>query len=77
MAAGFDGSDGSGVPTSHDFRSSHLTWLANHANGGAGVKPHVLMAIAGHSDINMAMKFYVRADAEDLAVAVNSLIRLA
>lgn len=71
--AGFDGKDGSEVPTSHDFRSSYLTWLANHANNGAGVKPHVLMAIAGHSDIDMAMKFYVRADAEDLATAVNSL----
>ncbi|HVT12453.1 MAG TPA: tyrosine-type recombinase/integrase [Fimbriimonadaceae bacterium] len=71
--AGFDGSDKKPVPTSHDFRSSYLTWLANHANDGAGVKPHVLMAIAGHTDIDMAMKYYVKADAEDLAVAVNSL----
>jgi integrase len=73
IGAGFDGKEGSGVPTSHDFRSSYLTWLANHANGGTGVKPHVLMALAGHSDINMAMKFYVKANAEDLAVAANSL----
>lgn len=71
--AGFDGADKKPVPTSHDFRSSYLTWLANHANGGAGVKPHVLMTIAGHSDIDMAMKYYVKADSEDLAAAVNSL----
>ncbi|MHB8636062.1 MAG: tyrosine-type recombinase/integrase [Fimbriimonadaceae bacterium] len=73
VQAGFDGSDAQEVPTSHDFRSSFLTWLANDANDGTGVKPHVLMAIAGHSDINMAMKFYVKANVQDLATAVNSL----
>jgi integrase len=71
--AGFDGSDGKDVPTSHDFRSSYLSWLANHANNGAGVKPHVLIALAGHTDIEMAMRFYVKAGGEDLASAVNSL----
>ncbi|MBS1724648.1 MAG: tyrosine-type recombinase/integrase [Armatimonadetes bacterium] len=72
-SAGFDGSDGNEVPTSHDFRSSYLSWLANHANNGAGVKPHVLIALAGHTDINVAMTYYVKAGAEDLASAVNSL----
>jgi integrase len=71
--AGFDGSDGSEVPTSHDFRSSYLSWLANHANNGLGVKPHVLMALAGHTDIDMAMRYYVKAEGTDLAAAVNSL----
>ncbi len=71
--AGFDGSDGTEVPTSHDFRSTYLSWLANHANNGTGVKPHVLIALAGHSDIEMAMRYYVRAESEDLATAVNSI----
>lgn len=73
IAAGFDGTDGKDVPTSHDFRSSYLSWLANHANRGLGVKPHVLMAIAGHSDIDMAMRYYVKAETSDLAAAVDSL----
>lgn len=73
IKAGFDGSDGGEVPTSHDFRSSYLSWLANHANDGAGVKPHVLIALAGHSEIDVAMRYYVKAGAEDLATAVNSL----
>ena len=72
-AAGFDGKDGRPVPSSHDFRSSYLSWLANYANGGAGVKPHVLAKIAGHSDIQVTMKFYIDADAGDMASAVNSL----
>jgi integrase len=71
--AGFDGSDGTEVPTSHDFRSTYLSWLANHANNGTGVKPHVLIALAGHSDIEMAMRYYVKAESEDLATAVNSI----
>ncbi len=71
--AGLDGTDGMEVPTSHDFRSSYLTWLANDANGGTGVKPHVLIALAGHTDINVAMTYYVKAGSEDLALAVNSL----
>ena len=71
--AGFDGLDGTEVPTAHDFRSSYLTWLANHANNGTGVKPHVLIALAGHSDIAIAMRYYVKAGAEDLASAVNSI----
>jgi len=73
VKAGFDGSDGTEVPTFHDFRSSYLSWLANHANKGAGVKPHVLIALAGHSDIDMAMRYYVKAGADDLASAVNSV----
>lgn len=71
--AGFDGSDGMPIPTSHDFRSSYLTWLANHANKGLGVKPHILMAIAGHSSIDTVMRFYIHAGLEDVAAAVNSL----
>lgn len=73
VAAGFDGTDGKPVPTSHDLRSSFLTWLANHANKGLGVKPHVLMRIAGHSDLAVTMKYYVGVSDDDLASAVNSL----
>ena len=74
IQAGFDGSDGLDVPTSHDFRSSYLTWMANEANGGSGVKPHVLMALAGHSNIATTMKYYVRASDADLRAAVDSLL---
>lgn len=73
LAAGFDGKDGLHVPTSHDFRSSYLTWLANYANNGAGVKPHVLMKLAGHSDINTTLAYYVTASDDDIRAAVNSL----
>jgi integrase len=73
IAAGFDGSDGKDVPTAHDFRSSCLTWLANHANGGAGMKPHELSAIAGHSDWETTMSYYIRASSEDVRSAMDSL----
>lgn len=73
FAASLDGANGKPVPTSHDLRSSFLTWLANYANNGLGVKPHVLMRIAGHSDLAVTMKYYVGVTDEDLASAVNSL----
>lgn len=73
IAAGFDGSDGKDVPTAHDFRSSCLTWLANHANGGAGMKPHELSAIAGHSDWETTMSYYIRASSDDVRSAMDSL----
>jgi integrase len=69
VAAGFSETTG-GVPTHHDLRSTFLTHLANHANNGMGVKPHVLMAIAGHSNIATTMKFYIRASGEDLKAAM-------
>lgn len=68
IAAGFK--DETGVPTHHDLRSTFLTHLANSANKGAGVKPHVLMAIAGHSSITTTMKYYVRASDGDLRAAM-------
>ncbi len=59
-----------GIPTHHDLRSTFLTHLANNANDGVGVKPHVLMAIAGHSSIATTMKYYVRASDSDLRAAM-------
>lgn len=72
-AAGFDGSDGKEVPTAHDFRSSCLTWLANYANNGAGMKPHELSAFAGHSDWETTMSYYIRASSDDVRSAMDSL----
>ncbi len=72
-AAGFDGTDGKEVPTSHDFRSSWLTWLANYANNGAGMKPHELSVLAGHSDWETTMSFYIRASTDDVRTALDSL----
>lgn len=63
-AAGFRTDEG--IPTHHDCRSTFLTHLANFANEGKGVKPHVLMAIAGHSSLSTTMKYYIRASDEDL-----------
>lgn len=68
LAAGF--AKETGIPTHHDLRSTFLTRLANHANGGIGVKPHVLMAIAGHSNIQTTMKYYIRASTDDLRRAM-------
>ncbi|MBS1717653.1 MAG: site-specific integrase [Armatimonadetes bacterium] len=68
LAAGFD--EESGIPTHHDCRSTFLTHLANNANGGQGVKPHVLMAIAGHSSLATTMRYYLRASDDDLRAAM-------
>lgn len=73
VAAGFDWSEGKPVPKIHDLRLSFLNWLANHANSGAGVKPHALMRIAGLSELAEAMRYYDGASHGDLASAVNSL----
>lgn len=73
VAAGFDWSDGKPVPKIHDLRLSFLSWLANHANNGAGVKPHALMRIAGLSELAGTMRYYDGACDGDLASAVNSL----
>jgi len=70
LAAGFDGSDGKPIPTHHDFRSSFLTFLANDSNEGRGVKPHVLMRIAGHSKLQTTMQYYVRATDDDIRSAM-------
>lgn len=70
IAAGFDGSDGKPVPTHHDFRSSFLTLLANSSNGGQGVKPQVLMKIAGHSKLQTTMQYYIRATDDDIRSAM-------
>ncbi len=71
--AGLDGSDGKPVPTHHDLRSTFLTWLANFADGGRGVKPHVLMRIAGHSKIETTLRYYIRATDDDLRLAMASV----
>lgn len=70
VANGFNGSDGKPIPTHHDFRSSYLTYLANSANEGQGVKPHVLMRIAGHSKLQTTMAYYIRATDDDLRLAM-------
>ena len=70
IAAGFDGSDGKPIPTHHDFRSSFLTLLANSHNGGQGIKPHVLMLIAGHSKLQTTMQYYIRATDDDVRAAM-------
>ncbi len=70
IEAGFDGSDGQPVPTHHDFRSSFLTYLANHSNGGQGVKPHVLMKLAGHSKLQTTMQYYITATEDDVREAM-------
>jgi integrase len=62
-----------GIPTHHDCRSTFLTHLANYANDGQGVKPHVLMAIAGHSSLATTMKYYVRASDDDLRKAMECI----
>jgi len=38
-----------------------------------GVKPSVLMALAGHSSIEVTMRYYVRALDDDLRKAVEDL----
>lgn len=68
LAAGFN--EESGIPTHHDCRSTFLTHLANYANNGQGVKPHVLMAIAGHSSLATTMRYYIRASDDDLREAM-------
>lgn len=69
IKAGFTESES--IPTHHDLRSTFLTHLANDANDGLGVKPHVLMAIAGHSNLTTTMKYYVRASDADLRAAMS------
>jgi integrase len=70
VAAGFNGEDEKPIPTHHDFRSSFLTFLANSTNGGQGVKPHVLMRIAGHSKLQTTMQYYIRATDDDVRAAM-------
>lgn len=71
VAAGFTAE--TGIPTHHDCRSTFLTHLANHANNGQGVKPHVLMAIAGHSSLATTMRYYIRASDDDLRAAMECI----
>lgn len=56
-------------PTFHNLRGTYLTYMANVK----GVKPSVLMALAGHSSIEVTMRYYVRALDEDLRKAVEDL----
>jgi integrase len=62
-----------GLPdaTHHDLRSTLLSWLANQANGGIGVRPATLKRIAGHSKLEVTMRYYVRATEEDVATAMS------
>lgn len=71
VKAGF--TEETGIPTHHDCRSTFLTHLANYANDGQGVKPHVLMAIAGHSSLTTTMKYYIRASDDDLRRAMECI----
>ena len=56
-------------PTFHNLRGTYLTYMANVK----GVKPSVLMALAGHSSIEVTMRYYVRALDDDLRKAVEDL----
>lgn len=68
--AGYDGEDGKPIPTHHCLRASFLTWLANNSHDGAGVRPSILMRVAGHSKIDTTMRHYVRASDDDLRSAL-------
>lgn len=65
--------EGASLPTHHDLRSTFLTWLANDSNNKQGVKPHVLMKIAGHSDLATTMNYYVRASDDDIKQAMQGI----
>jgi len=73
LLAGFAEADGKTVPTHHDLRSTFLTYLANHADGGKGIKPHILMRIAGHSKLETTLKFYIRATDDDVHHAMSCI----
>lgn len=62
--------DKKGDATHHDLRATFLSFLANVANDGHGVRPSVLMRLAGHSKIDTTMRFYVRATESDLEEAM-------
>jgi integrase len=68
--ADLNGKEGLPDVTFHDCRSTLLSYLANHANNGLGVRPSVLMRIAGHSKIDTTMRYYVRARDEDIQTAM-------
>ena len=56
--------------THHDLRSTFLTFLANHADNGRGVRPATLLAIAGHSKIETTFRYYVFANNVDMRQAM-------
>lgn len=56
-------------PTHHSLRGSYLTYLANEL----GAKPHDLMRLAGHSDVNTTLKYYVASNDEQLQRLVINL----
>lgn len=70
IKAGLDGKDGKPIPTHHCCRTYCLTYLANRANNGLGLKPHVLLRIAGHSKIDTTLKYYLKTSDEDLRAAM-------
>lgn len=60
--------------THHDLRSTFLTFLANHADGGRGVRPAVLRAIAGHGKIDTTYRYYIRTNETDLQHAMEYIV---
>lgn len=59
--------------THHDCRSTLLSYLANKANDGQGIRPSILKSIAGHSKIEVTMSYYVRASDEDVVTAMKHI----
>jgi len=68
-----NGQKGKPDVTHHDCRSTLLSYLANHANDGVGVRPAMLKGIAGHSKIDTTMRYYVRATDEDVLTAMKAI----
>ena len=68
--AGINGKEGLPDATHHDLRSTLLSYLANKANDGRGVRPSVLMRIAGHGKIDTTWRYYIRAAEEDIRDAM-------
>ena len=68
-----NGQKGKPDVTHHDCRSTLLSYLANYANDGVGVRPAMLKGIAGHSKIDTTMRYYVRATDEDVLTAMKAI----
>lgn len=56
-------------PTFHNLRGTYLTYMANVV----GVKPAVLMSLAGHGTVEVTMRYYVQTTSDDLRAAVANL----
>lgn len=60
--------------THHDLRSTFLTFMANEANGGKGVRPSTLMRLAGHGKIDVTYRYYIQSSEEDLQEAMEFVV---